>query len=217
MDAIEELRKKMQEIYHNRPPAIVNGVELKINIEGDKINLEVISIIEDLRHDYEYFIDMASKAKNIIEEKRFLRVAYLTLNAYIEASINHLYTINLKDQGKTTDLIKRQLKKKNYFQKCEEIENNYLQKNILSVDEKKELREIRNKLLHFKGEDLKVWDQLSLDKLKSQKEKHELWLKKLREGIKIEEPNSDDTINFIRLFLSKIGIKTNILNETISK
>lgn len=216
MSAIEELRRKLQELYHNRPPAIVDGVELKINIEGDKIKkLEAISLIEDLRHDYEYFIDMASEAKNIIEEKRFLRAAYLTLNAYIEASINHLYTINLIDQGKTMDFIKRQLKKKNYFQKCTEIENNYLQKNILSDDEKKELREIRNKLVHFKGEDLKVWDQLSLDKLKPQKDKHEFWLKKLREGMKVEEPNSDDTI--FRLLLSGMGIKTNVLNETASK
>ena len=92
MSEIEKLKKQFQKISGDRKGPLQAGAEIAINIKNGEIKIEIVSIIEDLKTDTEYYLKEAKKEKDPINKKRNIRAAVLTFNAYVEATINQLYS-----------------------------------------------------------------------------------------------------------------------------
>ena len=91
MGAIEDAKIKLSKILSE--PASKVGMRIVVDPDG-RLEISALSAIEDLLDDYEFFINIATKAENEEEGNRFLRAACFSLNAYIEGSVNSLYEIH---------------------------------------------------------------------------------------------------------------------------
>jgi hypothetical protein len=172
MGAIEDARNKLRMILPQ--PASKLAIRVVIG-QNSSIKISAISVIEDLLDDYEFFISNASKAEKEEEEKRFLRAACLLLNAYIEGSVNSLYKIHRKREN-----IGKKKNKRKFHERCKELERAYLfdgKGSFLSDEIRKELRKLRNELIHFsKGDNFLIWNELSISNLEKQKQTFVSWL-----------------------------------------
>lgn len=182
-------------------------MEIRTEIKNGEIKLEIISILEDLRKDFEFFISRANQENSIIKHKRYLRAAYFTFNAYVEASVNRLYRIHMK-RTTSTPSGKKPKKRQNFYEKSKILEKTYLADKLLSGSEKKALRTVRNRLAHFEEGDLRLWDKITEDDLIDHVKKHTIWLNALKKSIGVVEPDSATEELIIRALLGKMGIKT---------
>jgi hypothetical protein len=209
MGAIDDAKKEIKRIM---PKKTAPKIGIRVEIKKGTIHIAALSIIEDLFIDYEYFIEMASKTKDEIEKKRFLRAACLTLNAYIEGSINSLLEIHLLSIGTDEKTIDKKLRYDKFYKKCDYLEKTYLPKELaLPKSVREDLRTLRNHLMHFKGENLIIWDALSKDNIQNQKAFFFEWLRGLHRHMKVTNLNTNDEIDMIRLLLGKFSVVTDNL------
>lgn len=213
MSEIEKLKKQYQEITGERKAPLQGDGDITIKIENGKMEIQIVSIIEDLITDTKYFIEKAKKERDHIRHKMFIRAAILTFNAYVEASINQLYSAILFDQGLGSKAILKKIRKDYFETKCQAIEKKCIGKVSLSKAERSNLRRIRNELVHFKSGHLDLWQKLSFNTFEKLYLKHIDWLKTLKTQLNVKEPNSENLLDTIRLFNAAFGISTTVINE----
>ncbi|MFH0728116.1 MAG: hypothetical protein V2B19_17465 [Pseudomonadota bacterium] len=204
MGAIEDARKKLNRIIDK--PA--SDVAIRITVSpGGNLEISAVSVIEDLFHDYEFFMGLANKAENEMDAKRFLRAACFSLNAWIEGTVNSLYEIRCR-----RDDISEKNRKKSFHDKCCELETKYLNEDkgkYLNDSVRNGLRTLRNELTHFsKGDNFLVWDNLSVPNLEHQKQHFSLWLNHLYKLMNVKPISMSDEVDFLRLMVSKLGLNT---------
>jgi hypothetical protein len=223
--AISVAQQELTKLYGGRPPAAVAGAGIRITATGSEFKFEIISFIEDFKEDYEYFISMAKSSDNIITIKRYLRAAFLVLNFFLEASVNHLCSIALSDMGKDEHYIKNYIGDpsvnkigKNFGIKCKFLEQKYLKNNgILSINEKTELRRIRNEMVHFSGNNIKLWDKITLEPIEIYRDKCSLWLEAIRRGMNLKTISSEDLLNFFGGLMGALGVKVHSLPPSLAR
>lgn len=202
MGAIEDEKIKLRKIL----PEPASKVATRIVVgPGGRLEISALSAIEDLLDDYEFFINLETKSENEEEEKRFLRAACFSLNAYIEGSVNSLYEIHAR-----RNRIGKKKRKRHFHSKCEELENHYLDKDKnghLNDIVRKELRNLRNELTHFsKGDNFLVWENLTISTLENQKQVFSSWINSLYKHMNVKPIRMSDEVGLIQLILAKLGL-----------
>jgi hypothetical protein len=189
--AVSKAQKELAKIYDGRSPFSAVGADIRITVKGNETKFEIISFTEDFEQDYEYFISIAKMNENISIQKRWLRAAFLMLNFFLEASINHLCSIAHLDIGEKGEYNFR----KSFYEKCKFLEKT-LDKDIFPQSEKGKLRDIRNEMVHFKGNNISLWDKITLDDIELYRDKGLLWLEEIKKGMKLQTISSEDLFNF---------------------
>ncbi|HBG05390.1 MAG TPA: hypothetical protein DDY22_07520 [Geobacter sp.] len=210
MSKIDEARESLKKAMGGRHGALHHGAEVSISVSGRTAEMKVISVIEDLKEDTDYFIACAKSEQNILQRKRFVRAGFLTLNAYIEASVNQLYSAMLLDAGVSDSEIETKLRFDKFHDKCKALERKCIPGSRISKKERTKLRSVRNDLVHFKTGHLDLWHRLSLEDLESFCSKHKAWLGELRRNHAVQEPNTDDVSKFIKALSAALGVKMEV-------
>ncbi|MBE7467765.1 MAG: hypothetical protein HS114_01315 [Anaerolineales bacterium] len=159
-------------------------MELQIKISNSKIEIEAISIVEDLWLDYLFFKKQALIAleenKSFLH-KRYLRVTLLTLMSYFEAVVNNWCGNTLRENNKSYAQIQDFLRNKALPDKCKFLINETAS-NTSSPNKGawQEAKKLRNELVHLKpGKDRLIFENLSIELLFQAEKEIIEWLDKV--------------------------------------
>jgi hypothetical protein len=133
-------------------------------MEGEGVKVKTISILEDYWHDYLHFKELKAtgKGKSELRDRRYLRVAFLTLMAYGEGVVNQWRFSILREQGKSEDDIYKCIRRETFYSKC----NKLTKKASLTPGRKRPViqkaRRLRNDFVHLtSGRDAMLFDDLT--------------------------------------------------------
>lgn len=150
-------------------------IRVTVSPEGEAA-VETVSLLEDLWHDYRYFLKHAESFASSEEahaglmEKRYSRAACVLFMFYLEGVLNNWLSELLVDEEWRKEeftSIERKLTKV---------------ADLVPVDAScleafRKAKSIRNALAHLKpGNDLELWDALSVDSLRDAEAKIIFWL-----------------------------------------
>jgi hypothetical protein len=182
-------------------------IRVEIPLNGNVMVL-AISACEDLRHDYEYFIQQArkfdeNKPSTVFLHKRYLRGALLTLFAYAEAVINNWLFHSLEREGRISEFKKEQ-------RKSLEDKFHLLDKAAARSGSRTSLRSakrLRNLVVHLTpGRDTEFFDGLSLSTLTEAEQELRLWFRKMEPVLRMERHAK--TAKQVRRLSRKMGTVT---------
>jgi hypothetical protein len=168
-------------------------IVIEVGPDGELIEQVVSNAPEDLKHDYEYFIQEAKKyspeGHTQLMHRRFLRSALLILFAHAEAVVNNwVYQVLVKrnEEFRFEKIEKRSLDHK----------MDVLREAIPPGGPKPELtaaREVRNLWVHCKpGSEQLAFAQLSLDVIQRAATDLDTWMTEMEKVLSIERyPNSE--------------------------
>lgn len=177
--------------------------------DGGIVKQETVSILEDLFHDYEHFVDLITELKQNDSEsdvfliKRYERTAFILLITYFEGVINRWLKSSLTEEQW------KEISNKNTPTKIDRLIKNF------RVEESDPIiaeRVIRNKLIHLdEKNNMQIYDQINLAFIKRTEQNINHWMEFMETRIGI--PRHIDT----RKLASEIMIDGNIISEGYSK
>lgn len=170
---------------------------MQINVTIDKkgrSEILAMNVLEDLEHDFRYFLNeakgySASKPETMFLHKRFLRAALLILFAYAEGVTNRWLFATLEQRNEGNKFEKLQFKpldtKVALLTECASA----VTKPTLETAKK-----VRNLLVHFKpGRDGEAFDAVTLVLVEDAAETVESWMKAMESSLGLRRyPNTDE-------------------------
>ena len=168
-------------------------MEIRVTIDGSRAQVETISILEDLWHDFEFFKSNALRldqsdapTSERLLAKRYQRAALLTLIFYLEGVVNHWLKELLADAE--WKAVERKW--------CLELKIDKIQERLAAASEGApeitEAKKIRNALVHLKpGSDLELYDKINVDLLEATERRIVTWLQATERALGI--PRHPDT------------------------
>jgi hypothetical protein len=175
-------------------------MEIRVTISGGRAQVETISMLEDLWHDFGFFKSQALRfehqdatANDRLVAKRYQRAALLTLIFYLEGVLNQWLKELLAEAEWSA--IER---------KCLELKIAKIQERVPAVSEGlpeiAETKRIRNALAHLKpGGDLELYDKINRELLESTEASVMTWLDGMERVLGVpRHPNTESESKELR-------------------
>jgi hypothetical protein len=172
-------------------------VQITISEDGSRAQVETISSLEDLWHDFEFFksaaVGVSSPTGEQLVVKRHQRAALLFLIFYLEGVVNSW----LKELLPETEW-------PSVERKCLELKIDAVEKRAGVADGKApdigEAKKIRNTLVHIKpGGDLDLYDRINAQLLESTEASVLTWLAAMEAALRLQRhPNTKEETRDLR-------------------
>lgn len=178
---------------------------IRATISGGNTEILVINPIEDLKHDYSFFIKLAKEApadakKTMFLHQRWLRAALFALLAYVEAEVNRFVYRALEDR-KVVFLFER-IEKDSLDRKVDLLHK--LMPSAASKFDIQAAKHIRNLWIHSKpGNEEKAFEGLRLAVVEEAEQKIEAWISDTEKKLGIDRHESSAKVS--RSFTRALG------------
>lgn len=179
-----------------------NDISLYFRIDKEgNIHEFAISLLEDMWHDYLYFMEQANHYKDGKSDfltRRYLRVSLLTLIVYAEAVINRWCHIIKTKQNEPPEKIKEFIRYKPLLAKSK-----YVTEEVIKIDPSVKglqlfsVKELRNEMVHFKpGNDLRIFVGISMEVVKAAEQELTDWMGTIEASMHLNRhPNTEEALD----------------------
>lgn len=178
---------------------------VRATISGGNTELLVISPIEDLKHDFSFFIERARKVsaddkKTMFLHQRWLRAALFALLAYIEAEVNRFVYRALEDRK--VDFLFERIERDSLDRKVELLHK--LMPSTTSKFDIQTAKHIRNLWIHSKpGNEEKAFEGLTLAVVEQAEQNIDAWISETEKRLGIDRHQSSSKVS--RSFTRALG------------
>lgn len=193
------------------------GFDILIREDG-AMEMFAVNLLEDLWHDYQYYIGQAEESAKegnsaIFLTKRHLRTSLIVLMAYLEGVLNRWCKIIKKSQGITDEDISKFIRF-TCFQKKYQFISKEARKASNSIKSRypKMLKRMRDEIVHLKpGNNMDIWEIVTVSGIRNVEEDISSWMTSVETALGV--PRYPDTDKAMEAF-SNLGTTTDEVSSS---